>query len=208
MVLNTYRNVYTTGLFDKKDTYKPAQGIWYSDDNGETWAQTPITDEYIGYMYEYKEKVGDIPERVVVSSYNYNGLRYTEDGTSYSDCLTTEGETLNHGRFVLLTANENNKVRVYNEDGIDAQANIDGNIRKLVKIETIPINTNIEVEVDITNPGYDETHANLWKAIRDFIHYRHPEILNTLSESDWANLRDRVFADTYTLEDAKAQYGE
>ena len=203
-VLETYRNLTTLGLFDKDSNYKPALGVWYSDDNGETWAQTQIQNEYIGCMYEYKEKVG-YPETVVISSYDYKGLRYTVDGYNYDRCELDEKD-LDHGRFVLLTANDNNKVRTYN-DGIEASGKVDGGIRVLIKTGGKPIKAGAKVRTKIDMLNTSPFH-NVWKKITDLIHYKHSDILSTFTEVAWQDLRSRVFAGEYTWEDAINDYPE
>ena len=202
--LLNYKAQSNLGLFDKdEDTYKPAQGVWYSEDNGEHWLQSGITDEYIGYMYEYKEKVG-YPETVVVSSYDYHGLRYTVDGRSWETSKLGEDD-LDHGRFVLLTANDNTKIRTYSE--IESTAEIHSHVCKLVKIGGKTIENglrfikNTEVEVSISDSTY-----SVWKRITDRIHYHYSHILNTFTAESWLELRNKVFDGTYTWADAESDY--
>jgi DNA-binding ferritin-like protein len=200
--LLNYKGSKPLGLFDKdEDTYKPAQGVWYSEDNGEHWLQSGITDEYIGYMYEYKEKIG-YPETVVVSSYDYHGLRYTTDGRAWEVSKLGEDD-LDHGRFVLLTANENSKVRVYSE--LTATATISSHACRLIQTGGKNIRTCVKVKSDVKVKQNDSAYI-LWKKITDRIHYHYSNILNTFTAESWLDLRNRVFSGTYTWEDAERDY--
>lgn len=200
--LLNYKGSKPLGLFDKdEDTYKPAQGVWYSEDNGEHWLQSGITDEYIGYMYEYKEKIG-YPETVVVSSYDYHGLRYTTDGRAWEVSKLGEDD-LDHGRFVLLTANENSKVRVYGE--LTATATISSHACRLIQTGGKNIRTCLKVKSDVKVKQNDSAYI-LWKRITDRIHYHYSNILNTFTAESWLDLRNRVFSGAYTWEDAERDY--
>jgi hypothetical protein len=201
--LLNFKGTSVLGLFDKdEDTYKPAQGVWYSEDNGEHWLQSGITDEYIGYMYEYKEKIG-CPETVVVSSYDYHGLRYTTDGRSWETSKLGEDD-LNHGRFVLLTANENSKVRVAGE--IEETANINGKARRFIKINCYNITSSINIKMKDMEMHYNDLFSLVWRKITDRIHYHYSNILNTFTAESWLDLRNRVFSGVYTWEDAERDY--
>ena len=200
--LLTYRGQTNLGLFDKdEDTYKPAQGVWYSEDNGEHWLQSGITDEYIGYMYEYKEKVG-YPETVVVSSYDYHGLRYTVDGRSWETSKLGEDD-LNHGRFVLLTANDNTKVRTYGE--LETHAKINGSACRLIQTGGLDINAGASIRASAES-NCDDRFYSLWRKITDRIHYHYSHILNTFTAESWLELRNKVFAGEYTWANAESDY--
>lgn len=200
--LLTYRGQTNLGLFDKdEDTYKPAQGVWYSEDNGEHWLQSGITDEYIGYMYEYKEKVG-YPETVVVSSYDYHGLRYTVDGRSWETSKLGEDD-LDHGRFVLLTANDNTKVRTYSE--LETHAKINGSACRLIQTGGLDINAGASIRANAES-NCDDRFYSLWRKITDRIHYHYSHILNTFTAESWLELRNKVFDGTYTWANAESDY--
>lgn len=201
--LLSFKGTSVLGLFDKdEDTYKPAQGVWYSEDNGEHWLQSGITDEYIGYMYEYKEKIG-YPETVVVSSYDYHGLRYTTDGRAWEVSKLGEDD-LDHGRFVLLTANDNTKIRTYGENEIENTI-ISPRVNRLVKIDGKNIYSKLSIKVEVELKENDSSYS-IWRKITDRIHYRYSNILNTFTAESWLDLRNRVFSGAYTWEDAERDY--
>ncbi len=184
---------------------KKAQGLWYSEDNGENWVQSNIKEEYIGNLFEYEEKTG-YPNTLVASSYDYKGLYYSTDGKTWTNSLL-DNSTLNHGRFVSLYDYKNEKVRTTSY-GIEAEATINlplvGTLEHFSSVDATATAT-IKATVTISNA----TLLNKRAEILDYIHNSYWNYggnnfyFANYSQIFWETLISEIDSNTYTLKDAK-----
>lgn len=199
------------GVFEEEC---PSQGIWYSTDNGITWSQSNVEKEYIGNLLEFeRQTVGETeyPATIVAASYDYKGLYYTEDGSSWINALYSEDDettNLDYGRFTTLFNNQNSKIRATAEN--TATATISATVNVLVR----PVAENISNVAKFNTPSVIGSNSTLLKKENEillYIHQHYAYYNDTMyylsgarfTDGFWTNLINDIDNDVYTLEDAK-----
>lgn len=187
---------------------KPAVGIWYSLNNGESWIQSNITAEYIGNIFEFEEKT-NYPNTLVAASYDYKGLYYSTDGKTWTNSKL-EGETFNHGRVVSLYDYKNEKIRTTSY-GLEVNASIKANAGVLGYF----VNDKTKASAEFTSPTVEVyeggviARTSYIKEILDYIHENYWNYNNNnfyfadYKQTFWEGLITEIVNNTYTMADAK-----
>lgn len=200
-----FKNGMTVG--DKLD-YIPGSGIYYSEDDGESWKQSNISTGQFELFFEYKEKVGS-PATVVASSYDYKGIYYTEDGKEWKRS-TIENVPIDDGRWTVLRDSVNNVVKVYEHDVINNNNIHNPVVRNIVQASGIT-NKGINVSMPDSYIGEDfenlDDFLNKLREIIIYIHKNYEDRIPKYSEKFWKEKIDLIKNNKYTLEDAKAGIG-
>lgn len=214
--LEISKAIYETanGCYKASD-YLKSTGIWYSDDNGNTWIKSNFesNEEYIGNLFEFlKKSSGDksnpIPSRVVACSYDYHGIWYSEDGINWERSTITYGTTpekSSYGRWVDIKDFTNNKIHIATKD-IEATTNVEAEVYTLVlaKSKTINIASTALITIPQALEKLQEQFRDLINEILLYIHkhYNYTNISYYTSKF-WSDLVQKIIKKEYTLQDAK-----
>lgn len=180
-------------------------GIYYSIDNGVTWQQSYIIDEYIGNMLELEEKDdgngGTIPARVVASSYDYHGLWYSEDGISWTkSIMINEDETeenITTDRYVCFGTSECKRYRINTSEIV---------VEPECYFKTFTgINPEQHPDDDLVVPIIEGDGTNPYSIVRRIMDYLHEELPRSYwlskSEEFLDELISKIQSNNLTVDD-------
>lgn len=204
---NYYISKEAKGCYSSNDSYVKGDGVYRSDDNGDTWIKCNSNDfENIGKLFEFKKKTGE-PSRVVACDYDYKGVWYTEDGDNFSRSQVKrtaagELEDITYGRWNVVNDFDNDKIYGHPSSML-AKATITAKVGILNHTSAKPITAKTSIVATITDK-VDELYGALWRRIKLAIHKNYNINWAYYSAEFWADLRDRVNKGQYTWEDYEA----
>lgn len=188
------------GLFDATPEVV-ADGVWFSTDEGITWNKALGIDGYIGGFFEYKEKSDGTPTRLVAASYDYEGLYYTEDGSTWKHS-TIEGRNIDFSKFIELKDYKNDKFRC-NSEPMTATAEIKATVYTLTHLKTKATTSTSTEKADVVIK-FDEVE-DLIRKILDYIHSNYnsynndPYYLKKFDSSFWTTLIEDIRKGIYKM---------
>lgn len=197
MAFNSMTKCYEAKSFEN------AIGIWYSLDDGLTWAQSEVNNIYVGNFFDFK-KTEEYPSTIMAADYDYKGMLYSTDGSHWERAKLYD-EDFNHGRFPVIYDVDASKVRC--QPSVIFVPQIKATVSVLEHIGKQEINSSENITIDVTINNEDLILKR--KKVLDYIHANYnnynndPNYLKRFGNDFWKQMLNDIDKNIYTIDNAK-----